>query len=348
MEITKAKQYFFLGSLAVASVAFIYVIRPFFYPIFWAAVLASVFYPVYKRVSRLLNPNFSSALTLILITIMFILPFSFFITLLARQIVIVFNSYGQTNQISGVINDVGNFLRTNEQIQKLGINDAVLTQRLDEIGKAVVTFVYQSLKSFTQNSVEFLIMFILMLYSLFFFLRDGEKIMKKIMFILPLGSKNEKLLYDKFTSAASAAIKGTLIVSVIQGFLGGLLFWATGIPGALIWGIVMSALATIPLTGTYIVWLPVALLKIATGQWLVGVIILSLGTLIVSTIDNFLRPIIIGKELSMHPVVILFATLGGLVVFGLTGFVLGPIIAALCQSLWELYEHYYKDELEKN
>ena len=172
--------------------------------------------------------------------------------------------------------------------------------------------------------------------------------MKKIMYILPLGNRYEKMLYEKFTSAASSTIKGGLIISVVQGTLGGLLFWITGVPGAMIWGLAMAVLATIPVTGTYLVWMPVGLIKIITGQWLVGFIILLMGLLVVSTVDNILRPILVGKDLRMHPVLVLFSTLGGLVVFGLTGFVLGPVIAALCQSFWELYEHYYQNELSKN
>jgi predicted PurR-regulated permease PerM len=276
------------------------------------------------------------------------LPVFLIILILTKQIVNIFNSYGQTDQISGLIRETGNFLKNNEQIQKLGINDTIITQRLDEVGRAVVTFVYQSLKSFTQNSLQFIFMFVLMLYSLFFFLRDGEKIIKKAMFILPLGNKYEGMLLEKFSAAANSTIKGTMIVALIQGTLGGLLFWATGIPGPLIWGLIMAAFATVPITGTYVVWLPVALIKIATGHWVVGLIIFIVGILVVSTIDNILRPLIVGRDLRMHPVLVLFSTLGGLVVFGLTGFVLGPIIAALCQSFWELYEDYYHNELVKN
>ncbi len=274
MEITKARHYFFIGSLAVVSILLLYIMKPFFYPLFWAAVIASLFYPLYKRLNTLLDPNLSASLTLLIVTVIVILPFSLIAMLLVREIVSVVNSYGQTGQISGVIHDISNFIQNNDSLQQLGINETVVAQRIDEIGRAVIAFIYQLIKSLTQNSLEFVVLFVLMLYTLFFFLRDGAKIMKKIMYLLPLGSRYEQMLYEKFTSAASATIKGTVIVGLIQGTLGGLLFWFTGVPGALIWGIVMAALATIPVTGTYLVWLPVALIKIATGQRMVGLIIM--------------------------------------------------------------------------
>ena len=348
MEAAKTRNYIFLITLGLVSIMFFYVVKPFFYPIFWAAVIASLFYPLYKRFSHLLNPSFSAALTLIIVTIIVILPFTFIITLLIKEMVNIFNSYGQTDQLGGIIQDVNNFLHNNEFVQKIGLNDTAISGRLDEIGRSVVTFVYVSVKSLTQNSLEFIALFVLMLYTLFFFLRDGGKIMKKIMYLIPLGSRYEQMLYEKFTSAASSAIKGTVVVGLIQGLTGGLLFWFTGVPGPMIWGLVMAALGAIPVTGTFLVWFPAGIIKIATGHMTQGIIILVVGTLLVSTIDNLLRPLIVGKNLQMHPVVVLFSTLGGVVVFGLTGFVLGPVIAALCQSFWELYEHYYQTELSRN
>ncbi|MFA6105667.1 MAG: AI-2E family transporter [Patescibacteria group bacterium] len=336
MEMNKTRNYIFLITLGGVSLLFFYVINPFFYPIFWAAVIASLFYPLFKRFTKLLNPSISAALTLVIVTVMVLLPLSLIVTLLIKEIVNIFNSYGQTDQLGGVIQDVNNFLHNNELIQKMGLNDTSVSGRLDEIGRSVVTFVYVSVKSLTQNSLEFIALFVLMLYSLFFFLRDGDKILKKLMYIFPLGNRYEQLLYDKFTAAASSAIKGTVIVGLIQGVLGGLLFWVTGVPGPLIWGLIMAALGAIPVTGTFLVWFPAGLIKIATGHMAQGVIILTVGILLVSTIDNILRPFIVGKELEMHPVIVLFSTLGGVVVFGLSGFVLGPIIAALCQSFWDL------------
>ena len=348
MDASKTRNYIFLTTLAAVSLLFFYILKPFFYPIFWAAVIASLFYPLYKRFTSLLNPSFSASLTLIIVTVMVLLPFSLIVTLLVKEIVNIFNSYGQTDQLSGIIQDVNNYLHNNEFIQRIGLNETSISGRLDEIGKSVVTFVYVSVKSLTQNSLEFIVLFVLMLYSLFYFLRDGGRILKKMMFIFPLGNRYEQLLYEKFTSAASSAIKGTVVVGLIQGLLGGLLFWVTGVPGPLIWGLVMAALGAIPITGTFLVWFPAGIIKIATGHFAQGIIILLVGTVLVSTIDNILRPIIVGKDLQMHPVIVLFSTLGGVVVFGLSGFVIGPIIAALCQAFWDLYEHYYQNELSKN
>ncbi len=168
------------------------------------------------------------------------------------------------------------------------------------------------------------------------------------MYVLPLGKKYEHLLFEKFLSTASSTIKSTILVGGLQGVLGGLLFFATGVPSPLIWGIVMAVFATIPVTGTFLVWLPAGVIMILTGHLWQGIVILVVGALIVSTIDNLLRPMIVGKDMQMHPVLVLFSTLGGLVVFGLSGFVIGPLVAAICQTLWSLYNQYYHTELEKS
>lgn len=349
IEINKFRNYTFLVGLITTSLLLLFVLKPFFYPLFWAAVLASLFYPVHKRLTILLKPNLSAFLTLLLVTLIVLLPLSVILTILIKELIAVFNLLNShQDQFGTILQSINNFFHSSPYLSEFKIDDAVITQQIDNVSQSIVGYVYESIKALTQNSLELIALFVLMLYTLFFFLRDGDRMLKKIMYILPLGKKNEHLLYEKFTSTASATIKGTLLVGGIQGILGGLLFLATGVPSPLIWGIVMAALATIPVTGTFLVWLPAGVIMILTGHLWQGLIILFAGTLIVSTIDNILRPMIVGRDLQMHPVLVLFSTLGGIFVFGLSGFVLGPLMAALCQTLWELYEQYYHAELSKS
>lgn len=187
-----------------------------------------------------------------------------------------------------------------------------------------------------------------MFYALFFFLRDGEKLLLKLMHLCPLGDKYEKMLYQKFTSTARATIKGNITVALIQGGLGCLLFAATGVPGAIIWGILMAVFCMIPGLGSAIIWLPTSLIMILTGNIWQGVTILIFGALVISFIDNLLRPMFVGRDTELHPLLVLLSTLGGIFFFGLSGFILGPIIAALLVAFWHMYEEYYKEDLVHN
>jgi len=328
---------------------FFYTVKPFLYTIFWAAVLATIFHPLYQRINkRLKSENLSAIATLALATIIILVPLSTIGTLVVGEAIDGYTALNNhQGQISETLASINNFLHTNRYVTRFNINDAVISQRLDDFSRNAVTFIYETAKAFTQNSLEFIGLFILMLYTLFYFIRDGESLLNKATYLFPIGDRYEHLLYKKFKSATNASIKGTIAVSAIQGILGGILFAITGVPSPLIWGIIMAAFAVIPVTGTFIVWLPAGLFMLYAGHIWQGIVILVVGTVLISTIDNVLRPILVGKDLKMHPVIVLFSTLGGILLFGISGFVIGPIIAALFQSFWEIYEDYYHNELEQ-
>lgn len=350
MDFSKTKNYLFVGSLLGVSILFLFVIKPFFYPIFWAAVIASLSYPLYRKLLKYLRSStLSSLMTLILVTVIILLPLTGIGILLVRESISIYESINTNQgQFSQFIRDIDHFVRNNYIFSRLKLDDAFISERLSEISRSVVTFVYQFAKSLTQNSLKFVGMFVLTLYTLYYFLKDGEKMLNKIIYVFPLGNRYEKMLFDKFTSTAGATIKGTVVVGAIQGILGGILFYATGVPSPLIWGIVMAFFAAIPVTGSFLVWFPAAIIMMLTGRFVQGIIILAVGFLVISTIDNILRPMLVGKDLQMHAVIVLFATLGGVALFGLSGFIIGPVIAALCQSFWQIYEEYYNAELSKN
>lgn len=349
MDFSKIRNYLFLGILLSVTVVLAYLLRPFAYPIFWAAVIAALFNPVYQALARRLkSPNISSAIVLLLVTIIIILPLSALSALVINETV---NIYGSLNDNRGQMNvavkEVANFIKTNPYLSNLNIDDQTLVERVSDASNQALAFTYNTAKNLTQNSLTFIVMFVIMLYTLFYFLRDGETILRKIMFLLPLGDKYEMALYKKFTTTARAAIKGTLVIGTIQGILGGLLFAATGIPGALIWGIVMILLSVIPGVGSFVVWLPTGIIMLVTGHTAAGVAVLVGGSFI-SIVDNILRPILVGKDLQMHPLIILFSTLGGLAMFGISGFVIGPIFASLFLAFWQMYEEFYRQELSHN
>ena len=187
-----------------------------------------------------------------------------------------------------------------------------------------------------QNALEFFVGLFIMLYLLFFLLRDGSQLSQRIRSALPLPDELQRNLFAKFTNVIRATIKGSVVVAIVQGALGGLIFWFLGINAAVLWAVVMAFLSLLPAVGTGIVWLPVAVYLLATGATWDGVILIAYGVLVIGLVDNFLRPILVGKDTQMPDYVVLISTLGGIVVFGLNGFVIGPVIAAMFIAVWSV------------
>ncbi|OGH91742.1 MAG: hypothetical protein A2534_02055 [Candidatus Magasanikbacteria bacterium RIFOXYD2_FULL_39_9] len=350
MKFSSFKNLIFFSSLILVTALFLFLIKPFFYPIFWAAIIAGIFYPVFKRINAKIEyPNLSSLITIIVVLVIIIIPVALLSSLVLKESLGLYTSL--SNNQGPIVNTVKNvfaWIQNNPITDKLNIDEQQVTAKLTEIAKTATDFIFTAVKDLTQNSVTFLIMFIIMIYALFFFLKDGERMLKRLSHLSPLGDEHETLMYKKFTSTARAVLKGTLIVGAVQGFLTGVLFYIAGIEGSLIWGIITMLFSVVPALGSYVIWLPAALVMLILGNIWQGVLIIIVGAFLISTIDNFLRPVLVGKDTQMHPLLILFSTLGGLIIFGVSGFIIGPIITALLLSLWEMYEQYYKQELNND
>lgn len=350
MNFSKFKSFIFFAALAIVSIVFLYIIRPFFYPIFWAAVIAGIFYPVWKKInSKIKRPNIASLLTILLVLVIIILPVTILSSLVLKESINLYSSI-TSNQgpIVNTVQGVFSWIKDNPITDKLNIDEAQVTAKLTEGATMATNAILTVAKNITQNSLTFLVMFIIMIYTLFFFLKDGSRMLKRLSHLSPLGDKHEAIMYKKFTSTARAVLKGTLIIGAIQGALTGLLFYVVGIEGVLIWTVITALFSIIPGFGSYVIWLPAALIMFALGNFWQGITILLVGGFLISTIDNFLRPILVGNDTQMHPLFILLSTLGGLLVFGISGFIIGPIITALLLALWEIYEQYYRKELDND
>ncbi len=350
MNFSKFKNLTFFTFLILITLAFLYLIKPFFYPIFWAAIIAGIFYPVFKWIkSKIKYANLSSLVTIVIVLVIIIIPVALLSSLILKESLSIYTSLANNQgPIVSTVKNVISWVQNNPITDKLNIDEQQVTAKLTEVAKTITDLIFTAAKNLTQNSLTFLIMFVIMIYALFFFLKDGEKMLKKLAHISPLGETHEEIMYKKFTSTVRAVLKGTLIVGAIQGFLGGVLFYITGVEGALVLGIIMMLFSIVPGFGSYVVWLPAAITMFILGNIWQGVLIVIIGALVISTIDNFLRPVLVGKDTQMHPLLILFSTLGGLILFGVSGFVIGPIIVALLLSLWEMYEQYYREELSND
>lgn len=344
------RNFLFLALLAVVTVAFLWIIKTFAYPIFWAAIIAAIFYPVYKAIDRKLKvPNLSTAITMMIVLVIIVVPLTLASILVVGESFDLYNSItNNSGHINESIRQAVEWVKNNPYTAQLNINQEFWTEKFSDLTKGITGFLLNSAKEFTQNSIIFVIMFFITFYTLFFFIRDGEKLLKKLMHLCPLGDDHEKILYDKFASTTRATVKGSLIVGLIQGTLGGAMFAVAGIDGAVVWGILMVLLSSVPGIGPYFIWLPAALIMLLIGHTWTGIGMILFGALVIGTIDNFLRPILVGKDSQMHPLLVLLSTLGGIAVFGISGFIIGPIIASLMLAFWDMYEHYYRKELDKN
>jgi len=343
----KMRSIFFFGLIILLTISILYLIRPFFYPIFWAAVIAVMFFPIYSWILKhLKREKLSSAITLVLVLIVIFIPLTILSALLVNESISLYNKVSR----SGIFQNPQGVSVWIEKTPFAPYVDQIRNEWTAYATKAaqwLSQFLFTNVRNVAVGSTRFLIMSFVMLYALYYFLKDGARMLKRLMHLSPLGDEYEKLLYFRFTSTARATLKSTLIVGGVQGTLAGILFWITGIEGAFVWGVIMVIMAIIPAIGPAIVLIPAGIIMLAFGNIWQGVALL-IGAIIISFVDNLLRPPLVGKDTQMHPLVVFFATLGGLIIFGISGFVIGPIVAALYISIISIYEHYYKNELQNN
>jgi predicted PurR-regulated permease PerM len=221
-------------------------------------------------------------------------------------------------------------------------------QLLENVGiaaKAVGGFLVANASRMTSGTATFVLNLFVMLYAMFFFLRDGEKIIEKIFYYIPLSDEDEAHLRERLASITRATVKGTFAIGVIQGTLGGFAFWVAGLDGALFWGTIMAIFSILPGIGPIIVWVPAVAYLLLTGQILAGLLLFAWCAAVVGTVDNLLRPILVGSDAKMPDLLILVGTLGGLFLFGPIGFIVGPIVCGLFLTVWEIYGATFKDVL---
>jgi len=335
--------------MGLVTVLFLYLLKPFFFPIFWAAVIAGIFRPLYRRINGRLNrPSLSTAILFLIIVLIIFLPALIIGTLVFRESLQLYETLKPDAQnIDRNFRHIIDALADNPFADLFRINRAFLVEKTAEVVGGITNYIFVHLKELTQNTIGLIVKMAIMLYTLFFFIRDGEKFLRMAMRLSNLGMGRESFLYERFIVTARSTLKVTLIIGGIQGILGGLIFIATSVEGALIWGLLMILTAIIPVLGCSIIWAPAGVLMLLTGHIWEGVLILTVGVLVISTVDNLLRPILIGKDVEMHPLLIFLSMLGGIVLFGFSGFVIGPIITSLFLSILQMYEEFYRQDPEK-
>jgi predicted PurR-regulated permease PerM len=217
-----------------------------------------------------------------------------------------------------------------------GLGDlGALQQRLSEQFSKGIQLIGAQALSIGQNTFDFVVGFFIMLYLLFFFLRDGRWLAARINAAIPLEEGLRRRLAARFITVVRATVKGNIVVAILQGALGGLIFWFLGIRAAFLWAVLMALLSLLPAVGCAIVWLPVAIYFLLTGSIWQGLLLIAYGVLVIGLVDNIVRPLLVGKDTKMPDYVVLIATLGGMAIFGLNGFVIGPLVAAMFMAVWD-------------
>jgi len=337
------QQKVFLLLLSLVTIGFFWILFPYAGAVFWGLVLAILFEPMYRwlLVKTKHKPTTAALITLLSIVVMVIIPVGMIAASLAKQAVGVYNMIGTGHIDFGmyfrqIINALPQWVVS--LLERFDITSlATLQTKLQAAASQISQTAAKQVINIGRNTFDFLVGMTVMLYLLFFLLRDGKALAARIRQAVPLSRKFKQRLFNNFTTVIRATVKGNVLVAIAQGALGGLAFWALGVQAPMLWAVVMAFLSLLPAVGAAIVWAPVAVYFLVTGSIWQGVALIAFGVLVIGLVDNVLRPVLVGKDTKMPDYVVLISTLGGMELFGLTGFVIGPVIAALFIACWDLF-----------
>jgi len=333
----------FLCLLVVVSLAFFWVLWPFYGAVFWGAIFALMFSPFFLRFLQKMpgRRTLAALLTVGAALLLVILPVTLISISMTQEAVSVYARV-QSGELS-----VARYFQqvygalphwVTGLLERSGLGNLGLVQdRLSESLTKGSQFIAAQALSFGQNAFDFFVSFFIMLYLMFFFLRDGAALSRRIREAMPLEPEIKRSLLGMFTTVIRATVKGNIVVAIVQGALGGLIFWFLGIHAPVLWGTLMAFLSLLPAVGAALVWIPVAVYFLATGAIWQGVLLIAFGVLVIGLVDNVLRPVLVGKDTKMPDYVVLVSTIGGMSLFGLNGFVIGPVIAAMFMATWDIF-----------
>ncbi len=331
---------FFLVLLVTVTAAFFWLIRGFLQPIFWAVALAIVFYPAHAHVASKMSsrPALAAILSVVAVLIVFVLPVIAIVAAVTAEAGQVYQSLrsGEFNIGEMYASASARVPQISALMESAGIDVEGLASQLSSSVVSVSQFIASQALEIGQDTLRIAIFFFIMLYLLYFCLKDGQKILAATIHALPFGDERERHLLERFAAVSRATIKGTLVIGVVQGAIGGITFAVLGIQAPVLWAVVMALLSIIPALGPAIVWLPTSLFLMFDGRMGAGIALFVVGAVVISLVDNLLRPILVGRDTKMPDYLILLSTLGGLTAFGLAGVVIGPIIAAFLLSVWAM------------
>ncbi|MFN3597949.1 MAG: AI-2E family transporter [Rubricoccaceae bacterium] len=339
----------FMLLLVLVTVAFLWVIGSFLMPVFWAVVLAVLFRPVQRRLRLVMPDSLAAVLTLLLVLVVVIVPLLAIGAAVTREALGLYAAVqsGQVDLAAPIRAIESRMPEMTQRADEYGIDLARVQQSIEEFALTAAQTTATLVLNAGQQVLRFLLLLVVALYVLFFFLRDGERIVSNVVRAVPLGDVRERRMFSRFAAITRATIKGTFVIAAVQGGLGGLAFSVLGIGAPVLWGVVMGVLSLLPAVGPTLVWVPAAIYLFSIGSFWPALALVGFGTLVIGTIDNILRPILVGRDVQMADYMILLSTLGGIAVLGVSGIVIGPVIAGLFVTVWQMFtEEYGRDSPE--
>ncbi|MCW1888096.1 MAG: AI-2E family transporter [Candidatus Moranbacteria bacterium] len=340
--------FFFLLLFGVGITVF-FIFQPFITAIIAAAILTTLLKRPYHYFEKVFHGHkISSALLTCLMAIFVVVtPLFIVVSLAINEVNTLYSHVENQGSLQSLLNNA--FSRAEGTpglrflVNKETFSEEKMLSDISNFSSNAVGFLQTAYQSIT----GFVLWIFILFFTLFYFLIDGKKALRYMMDLSPLKDEHDKLLVQKFVSMSRATLKGNLVIGIIQGLLGGLAFAIAGVPSPAIWGIIMVFFSIIPMVGTGIIWLPAGLILLLLGDVWQGVFVLAFGALVISSVDNILRPKLVGKDTQMHPLMIFFATIGGIYFFGLPGFIMGPIVVSLFVALGEIYRIEFQAQLKE-
>ncbi len=333
---------FLLLLIVLVTLAFAWISAPFSGAILWGVIAAMLFNPLNQRLLRTMptRRNGAASITLLMLIGMVLIPAALLSAALVRE------AGAAYVRLRGGDVDLGRILVQAEQhlpewarawLQTVGLGDIEgLRARIGQILASSFQAIAGQTLAFGQNALGFFIALTVMLYLTYFLLRDGHALVAQIKRAVPLPPEQMDALIHKFVAVIHATIRGSVAVAILQGSIGGITFWLLGIPSALLWGVAMGVFSLFPALGTGLIWVPVTIYLLATGAIWQGVVLALCGFFVIGSVDNIVRPLLIGRDTRMPDYVVLISTLGGFELLGFNGFIIGPVIAALFIAIWDI------------
>ncbi len=351
IQADRFSRYFLFIVIIFSALLFFKIMKFFLLPVFLAAIFSGLLYPFYEKLLRWTSgrKGLSAFLTCIFLMLVIIVPTYFVIDVVRVEAVQLYQTHEQTitefrNKLhSGTWGEIVSSTRDRYGInlEEFDILNTIKTA-LTGVGNFLVTAVNKT----WQGTFQFLMDFLIMFFTMYYFFKDGDRLIDYLKYLSPLRDEHEDRLIRQFNSISRATVKGTLLIGLTQGGLGALLLWAFGFKSPVVFGMVMFILSVIPMVGGWLVLYPAAIYELVLGHYWQGLAIVIITAVIISNIDNFMRPKLVGRDTGMHDLLIFFSSIGGIYVFGVMGFILGPIITVLFMTVLDIYSIEFKEQLD--
>ncbi len=350
---TDKKFYFIVLLFLVLALGYLsyLILKPFLSAIMWAIVLTVVFYPIYDFILRRLRwKPLASVITLVIILLVILGPFSYLSFILSQEIIAMVGKIEK-----GTFDPLGTILRhpyvnamLNKVLSLFNVSEAqfqkVLIDTISQVGKASTDFIKSGLGNIASAAIDF----IFMIFSIFFLLEDGPRFVERLGDYMPFSQKQREKILRQTKGIVVSTIYGGVTVAIVQGAIGGIAFAILKVPSPVVWGVAMFIASFIPLVGTFVIWGPAALYLFLQGEIWKAIALILIGIFGISAADNVLRPLIIRGKMRMPILAIFFSILGGIRLFGLIGFIMGPLVLALFVSVFEIFRYTEEELMERH